>query len=42
MEQVWYTINANIPAEGHYVIGDFNNACFSIIILEYQPVKWTD
>ena len=42
MENVWYTeINLGTnPAEGHYdVIGDFNNALFTVTELSYQPVQ---
>lgn len=41
MENVWYTeINLGTnPAEGHYIVGDFNNALFIEQLNSYQPVK---
>ncbi len=43
MEFTWTnpTLN-NIPAEGHYVIGDFNNALFIELVKGYKPVNWIE
>lgn len=41
MEQVWYTTDLNtIPAdEPHYVIGNFNDALFTVTDTDYQSVQ---
>lgn len=40
MEKIW-TVNlgTNPAANEHYVIGDFNNALFTLTELTYEPVK---
>ncbi len=41
MEFTWTNPTLNtIPAEGHYIVGDFNCTLFTVTEKDYIPAHW--